>query len=76
MNLKQCISIMKKEVKNEYAKAYIFALDQVVDKDGMQGLVVQMKYIKENLRGWRGETAREVKEFLTKWIKEKEGNAG
>jgi aconitase A len=63
---------MKKEVKNEYAKIYIFSLDQVVDQDGMHGLVVQMKYIKENLRGWRGETAREVKEFLTNWIKEKE----
>lgn len=76
MNLKQCVSIMKKEVKNEYAKAYIFALDDVVDKEGMQGLIVQMKYIKENLKGWRGETAKEVKAFLTEWIKEKEKNEG
>lgn len=72
MNLKQCISIMKKEVKNQYAQAYITSLDEVVEKDGMHGLLIQVKYIKENIKSWRGGSAKEVKEFLMKWIEEKE----
>lgn len=72
MNLKQSISIMKKEVKNQYAQAYITSLDEVVEKDGMYGLLIQIKYIKENLKSWRGGSAKEVKEFLTKWVEEKE----
>jgi hypothetical protein len=63
---------MKKEVTNKYAQAYLTSLDDVVEKDGMHGLLVQIKYIKENLKSWRGETAKEVKAFLTKWIEEKE----
>jgi hypothetical protein len=76
MNLKEAVKIMKAEVKNEYALAYIKSLDDVVDHDGMHGLVVQVRYIKENLKGWRGENAREVKAFLTEWIKLKEKNEG
>ncbi len=72
MNLKKAISIMKKEVKNQYAQAYLVSLTDVVEKDGMHGLLVQIKYIKENLKGWRGETAKEVKAFLAQWIAEKE----
>lgn len=72
MNLKQSINIMKKEVTNKYAQAYLTSLDDVVEKDGMHGLLIQIKYVKENLKGWRGETAKEVKAFLTKWIEEKE----
>ncbi len=74
MNLKQSISIMRKEVKNKYAQAYLVSLDDIIEKDGMHGLLVQIKYIKENLKSWRGETAKEVKAFLTKWIAEKEKN--
>lgn len=76
MNLKSAIEIMKSEVKNEYALAYINSLDDVVDHDGMHGLLVQIRYIKENLKGWRGENARTVKAFLTEWIAAKEKNEG
>lgn len=76
MNLKEAIKIMKDEVKSEYALAYIKELDDVIDHDGMHGLLVQIRYIKENLKGWRGENARAVKLFLTKWITEKEKNEG
>ena len=72
MNLKQSISIMKKEVKNKFALAYLTSLDDVVEKDGMHGLLVQIKYIKENIKGWRGGSSKEVREFLKEWIKEKE----
>ncbi len=76
MNLKSAIEIMKNEVKNEYALAYIKSLDDVVDHDGMHGLLVQIRYIKENLKGWRGENARTVKVFLAEWIAAKEKNEG
>lgn len=76
MNLKSAIEIMKVEVKNEYALAYIKSLDDVVDHDGMHGLLVQIRYIKDNLKGWRGENAKAVKAFLKEWIIEKEKNEG
>jgi hypothetical protein len=68
MSLKECIEIMKKEVKNQQAQAYLEALDEVVEKDGMKGLVIQIKYIKENIKSWRGENARNVKEYINDWI--------
>ena len=72
MNLKQSISIMKKEVKNQYAQAYLTSLNDVVEADGMHGLLIQIKYIRGNIKSWRGGSSKEVKEFLKKWIAEKE----
>ena len=72
MNLKQCISIMKKEVKNKFALSYIMSLDEIIEKDGMHGLFIQIKYIKENIKGWRGGSSTEVRRFLKEWIETKE----
>lgn len=63
---------MKKEVKNKYAQAYLTSLNDVVEADGMHGLLIQIKYIRENIKSWRGGSSKEVKEFLKKWITEKE----
>lgn len=72
MNLKEAIDLMKKEVKNKFAKAYLLSLDEVIEQDGMHGLLVQIKYIMENIKAWRGGSAKEVKSFLANWIEEKE----
>ena len=72
MNLSQCLEIMREEVKDKYVICYIEALDEVVNNDGMYGLVVQMKYIKENIKSWRSGSSKKVKTFISNWIKEKE----
>lgn len=72
MDLKECIKIMQNEVTNKFAMSYIEALNEVIELDGMNGLVAQMKYIRENIKHWRGDNAREVKTFLDEWIDKKE----
>lgn len=71
MILKEAITIMKKEVKDEYALGYIVALDRVIEEGGMKGLVSQVRYIRENIRYWRGGKSKEVRAFLDEWLKDK-----
>ena len=71
MTLKEAINIMLAEVNSKIAKGYILELDNVVDKEGMDGLIAQIKYIRANLSSWRGENARNVKAFLDNWLEQK-----
>lgn len=71
LNLNDCIQIMKDNVKNKYAQQYLDTIESAIDTDGTEGLKVQLLYILENSKGWRGEQAREVKKFIKKWIKTK-----
>jgi hypothetical protein len=73
MDLNFCIQKLKENVKNEYALEYIASLEDAIDSAGTDGLCIQLLYILENSRTWRGEEAREVKNFIRKWIKEKNG---
>lgn len=52
---------MMKQVGDRYALAYISAMPRCAD--GLE-LAVQCEYILNNLRGWRGEQAREIKAVL------------
>jgi len=72
MNINDAIKIMKSKVKDQYALQYLKSLPRVIDEGGMSGLCVQLKYIMENTRSWRGDEAKEIKAFVRKWIKEKE----
>jgi hypothetical protein len=72
MTINDAIKIMKSEVKDKYALGYLNNLPRVIDEGGAKGLCVQMKYILENLKTWRGETAKETKAFIKQWIKERE----
>jgi predicted solute-binding protein len=69
MNLNQAIQILKKEVKNDYAKAYLNALDEAIEYGGKDALKAQLRYILENSKGYRGETAKEVKKVIREYIK-------
>lgn len=72
MDINKAIQLMKENVKNEYAQGYLASLEDAIE-GGTEGLAVQLMYVLENTRGWRGETAREVKAFVRNWIKEKTG---
>jgi hypothetical protein len=71
MTLKEAIRIMKEQVKDEYALGYIVALDGAIEEDGMKGLVAQVRYIRENIRYWRGGKSKEVRAFLDGWLRDK-----
>lgn len=74
LTLKESIRIMKQEVKDPYALQYLNSLEEAIDDRGSYGLAVQLSYVMVNLRSWRGTQAREVKDFIKKWIKEKVKN--
>lgn len=67
MNINDCIRIMKDKVKDPYAQTYLQAIPDSIDEGGSEGLRVQMLYVLNNCRTWRGEEAREVKAFVRKW---------
>ena len=68
MSINTCIKIMKEEVKDQYAQSYLNAIPDVIDKDGMVGLVNQMRYVLENSKAWRGKQATAVKTEVKEWI--------
>jgi hypothetical protein len=74
MNINLAIKIMKKEVTDRNAIAYINALEESINEYGTKGLIVQLNYILFNLSSWKGENAREVKKFINSWVKEKSKN--
>jgi len=71
MNINGAIRIMKAEVKDEIAIAYLNSLEECIDDYGTRGMVVQLNYVLCNLSSWRGPQAREVKAFVKTWIMEK-----
>jgi hypothetical protein len=76
MNINLAIKIMKEEVKNPYAQSYLNALSDAVSDHGTDGLITQLMYILDNCRSWRGPKAKQVKDFVKDWIKQKEKSNG
>lgn len=73
MTLNRAVMIMKEKIKDRYAQAYLQAIDDAVSDHGTEGLTIQLMYILENSSGWRGPEAKEVKNFVKEWIKNKYG---
>ena len=71
MDLNEAIQIMKKDVTDAYAKKYLEDLPDAIEY-GTEGLIVQLLYILENCKTWKGTKAKKVKDFVRKWIKEKQ----
>lgn len=69
LSLNEAIEIAKRECKNEYAQAYLNAIDLAVDEFGSEGLRVQLLYCLSNMSSWKGENARLVKAVFKKWSK-------
>jgi hypothetical protein len=74
MNINTAIKIMKEKVSDSYAQGYLNKIPEAIEKDGTKGLCVQLTYIMENVKMWRGDEAREIKAFVKEWVKEKGNN--
>ena len=70
MDINNAISIMKENVKNQYAKCYLADISGAIEHGGTYGLKIQLSYVLENCSTWRGKEAQEVKTFVKQWIKE------
>ena len=72
MDLDTAIKTAKSEVKNPYAQAYLKAIPDSIEMGGSLGnaksaLKVQLLYALNNMSGWRGSVAREVKAVMKKF---------
>ena len=67
--IKEAIKSLKDNCKDEYAQAYLKALPEVIEEDGKNGLVSQMRYVLANTQRWKGPEASQVKKFVNSWIK-------
>jgi len=63
---------MKNKIPNEYAQEYLSSLGSAIDQGGTSGLCVQLLYVLENAKGWRGEEAKEIKTFVKDWVELKQ----
>lgn len=77
MTLDKAIAVMKAEVKDPYARNYLEAIPEAVEFGGeniqttaQEALETQIRYALCNTRTWRGESARECKQFLRGWLKQ------
>jgi len=71
MDLKEAITIAKKEVTNPQAKAYLNAIPEAIEEYGSHGFNVQLLYVLANLQTWRGDNARNAKIAMKAYLKSK-----
>lgn len=71
MTINDCIILLKKNVKNKYAQAYLNEIADAIENGGTEGLCIQLNYILANSKKWTGEEATQTKKFIRDWIKKK-----
>jgi hypothetical protein len=71
MSINDCIRLLKDNVKNKYAQAYLQNLPDAIDQGGTSGLCVQLLYVLDNAKDWKGDDAKKVKAAVRKWVKER-----
>jgi hypothetical protein len=69
MTIDDAIKLAKKEVKDCYAIAYLNKIPDAINIDGTDGFKVQILYILNNLRTWKGENARQAKKVMIEYVK-------
>jgi hypothetical protein len=69
MTLDQAIQIALKEVKDGYAQTYLRNIANAIEMSGTKGLKVQLLYALNNMKTWRGEQARQVKQVMKNYAK-------
>lgn len=72
-SLDEAIKLVRKHSTNAYARAYADAAMTSAAQHGTEGLVGQLPYILNNLKGWRGPLARETKKFMKGWLEARTG---
>ena len=69
--LDQAIQVAKEECKDGYAQAYLRAIPEAIeygDGEAVKALKIQLLYVLNNMKYWRGQTAREVKRVLKQYV--------
>ena len=69
LTLDEAIEMAKRECKDNAAQSYLNALPLAVAEYGTDGFKVQLRYILNNMSGWRGPVARECKAVMKRHSK-------
>jgi len=64
MKLDEAIATAKSEVKDPYALSYLEAIPDAIEINGTEALKVQILYALNNMKTWRGESARKAKKAM------------
>ena len=64
MELNEAVKAVLDECPNQYAKSYASGMVEARLMYGKAGEKSQILYILENIKGWRGERAKEVRKIL------------
>lgn len=64
MTLDEAVKAVLNDCPNQYAKSYAAGMVEARAMYGKAGEKSQILYILENIKGWRGEKAKEVREAL------------
>ena len=78
MTVDEAIKTARENVQDEYAQSYLQAIPQAIEAGGDDlineaddALKVQLLYALNNMKGWRGDLARETKAVLKKYATSK-----
>jgi hypothetical protein len=72
MTIDEALRIARAECSNEYAQAYLKALPEAIELDGLEAYEVQVRYILHNLRYWRGARAQECRAVIRQWLAQRD----
>jgi len=64
LTLDEAVQSVLTDCPNQYAKSYAAGMTEARSVYGKDGVKSQVLYILENIKGWRGEKAKEVRETL------------
>jgi hypothetical protein len=72
MTIDEALRIARSEYQNPYAQAYLRALPDAIELDGLDAYEAQVRYIIYNLKRWRGERARECRQVIREWLAQRD----
>jgi len=70
MTIDEAIKTAKAQCKNQAAQIYLNHMPEAIEEYGSEGFRTQLLYALTNMRYWRGETARQVKDTIKTYLKE------
>ena len=63
--IQEALAILEAECPDPYAKHYAKAMSLAYAEYGDDGIRYQIVHVLANVQSWRGETARQTKQYLT-----------
>ena len=63
------VGVAREQCKNPYAQVYLRSINRMGIVLGPERIRMELRYALRNMRGWRGQAARETKKVFREMIK-------